>query len=95
MTRRKLPDGCVAYRQTPTFTASSIPAGLLQAHQTKAGTWGRIVVLHGTLRYRILEPEVEDHLLQAGDHGVIEPQVLHEVAPVGEVTFFVEFHRAP
>ena len=41
------------------------------------------------------EPEMEDHLLQAGDHGVIEPQVLHEVAPVGKVTFFVEFHRAP
>ena len=88
-----LPDNCISYKQTPVFDEHSIPAGLLRAHQTKSGTWGKIVVLEGKLRYRILEPSVEEHILDMYSHGVVEPQVLHEVAPLGRVKFYVDFHR--
>ena len=88
-----LPETCVSYKKTPIFDETSVPAGLLQAHQTKAGTWGKIVVLQGELLYRILEPAIEEHVLTAEQFGVVEPKVLHEVAPLGQVRFYVDFHR--
>ncbi len=80
-------------RSTREFDQGSIPSGLLSAHSTKAGVWGRIVVAEGRLRYRILEPAAEEHVLDAERPGVIEPGVLHEVEPIGTVRFRVEFWR--
>ena len=90
---RDLPANVQAYRRTPTFTEDSVPTGLLKAHQTKASTWGKIVVLQGELLYRILEPAVEDVHLSPEKFGVVEPTVLHEVQPIGEVQFYVEFYH--
>ena len=90
---RRLPPTVDAYRRTPEFDAASIPAGLRRAHRTKAGTWGRIVVLEGELLYRILAPELEEHVLAPGRVGVVEPDVPHEVRARGEVRFYVEFLR--
>ncbi len=90
---QSLPEQCAPYKKTPVFTEQTVPAGLLKAHQTKAGTWGKIVVLKGQLAYRILEPEAESHLLEPGQHGVVEPEILHEVEPAGRVQFYVEFYR--
>ncbi len=90
---KELPRHCSPYKRTPEFTEASVPAGLLHAHRTKAGTWGKIVVLDGRLRYRILEPELADVELAPGSFGVVEPGVLHEVLPMGNVRFYVEFYR--
>ncbi len=49
----------------------------------------------GSLRYRILGPEPEEHALSPGCVGIVEPERLHEVEPLGEVRFFVEFLRRP
>lgn len=91
---KTLPPDLEKYKSTPEFDETSVPAGLLKAHQTKAGTWGRIVILSGKLNYRILEPELEEITLTEDVYGVVEPTVLHEVAPLGEVRFRVEFYRA-
>lgn len=91
---KSLPDGVQPYRRTPLFTEATVPAGLLKAHTTKADTWGRIVVLEGRLRYRILVPAVEEILLTPERFGVVEPQVPHQVSPDGQVQFYVEFYRA-
>ena len=90
---RELPASVSPYKRTPTFSATSIPAGLLKAHQTKASTWGKIVVLEGRLLYRILEPTVEEIHLSTEQCGIVEPTVLHEVQAVGDVLFYVEFYR--
>lgn len=92
---KPLPLGVQVYKRTPEFNATSVPAGLLRAHSTKAGTWGRIVVVEGRLRYRILEPHREEHLLDPDHPGIVEPTVRHEVEPVGDVRFHVEFYREP
>jgi hypothetical protein len=52
-------------------------------------------VLEGSLRYRILEPALEEHVLTPGRPGIVEPGVPHEVEPLGNVRFYVEFLRAP
>ena len=90
---RALPESVSAYKRTPVFDAESLPQGLRNAHQTKAGTWGKIVVLQGVLRYRILEPSLEEFRLDPEHSGVVEPEVLHEVEPEGMVNFYVEFYR--
>ncbi|MFT7584702.1 MAG: tellurite resistance-related uncharacterized protein [Cellvibrionaceae bacterium] len=90
---KSLPESISPYKQTPTFTETTVPAGLLSAHTTKDGVWAKIVVLEGELLYRILEPELEEVRLSADYHGVIEPQIRHQVEPLGKVQFYVEFHK--
>ena len=92
---KSLPPDVAPYRRTAEFTESTLPAGLRTRHTTKAGTWGRIRVVSGALRYRILAPEPEEHVLSAELSGIVEPEVPHEVEPLGEVRFFVEFLRRP
>ena len=91
---QSLPKDFVSYKKTPDFNENTVPKGLLKAHQTKAGTWGKIVVLEGELLYRILEPETEEHVLNSNHIGIVEPEILHEVEPNGAVTFYVEFYRS-
>jgi tellurite resistance-related uncharacterized protein len=92
-----LPPDVRPYRRTAEFTESTVPAGLLKAHTTKGGAWGRIHVLEGHLAYRIIDPRrpsSETVLTPEGPPGVVEPTILHEVAPLGRVRFYVEFLRA-
>jgi tellurite methyltransferase len=91
--RLELPAHLVIYKQTPEFTEATIPAGLMRDHTTRAGVWGRIVVLAGSLRYRV-ESLAVDQLLGPGTPGIVAPEVPHSVAPEGPVRFFVEFLRA-
>lgn len=87
-------DGMKAYRRTPVFTQETVPPGLLRTHQTKAGVWTLIHVVEGKLLYRVTETLEETVLEAEGEPGVIEPELRHEVAPLGTVRFFVEFYRA-
>jgi tellurite resistance-related uncharacterized protein len=90
---KTLPADCAPYRRTATFANATIPAGLLKGHRTKPGVWGRIVVLRGELLFRILEPRIEEIILEPDVHGIVEPGIAHEIAPVGDVAFYVEFCR--
>jgi tellurite resistance-related uncharacterized protein len=90
---RTLPESAAVYRTTAVFDESSVPAGLLGAHTTRTGVWGRIVVEQGRLLLRFLEPEIEEVLLDAEHPGIIPPEVRHQVQPLGAVRFRVEFLR--
>ncbi len=92
---KKLPPDVVRYRQTREFSESTLPDALRHRHTTKPGVWGRICVLEGSLRYRILAPMREEHVLSVELSGIVEPEVPHEVQPLGQVRFFVEFLRSP
>ena len=92
-----LPPGLVSQRRTDVFTEDTVPAGLLKAHSTKAGTWGLIHVLEGQLVYRVTDhrrPASETLLTAETGPGVVEPTILHEVAAPQPVRFFVEFYKA-
>ena len=91
-----LPPDAAPYNKTAVFTETSVPAGLLRAHATKADVWGLIHVLEGRLAYRITDPRapaMERILTPADPAGLVEPTILHEVEPLGAVRFYVEFHR--
>lgn len=88
-----LPAGLTPYKQTPIFDQDSLPAGLRREHRTRAGVWALIHVVEGRLLYRILDPPSEQ-VLTAGHPGVVNPGQPHEVAPLGPMRMFVEFHSA-
>ena len=91
-----LPHDVAPYKRTAVFTESTIPAGLLRDHRTAPGVWGLIHVLEGRLLYRISDPNgAERAIVPGGRPGVIEPERLHAVKPLGPVRFYVEFHRRP
>lgn len=93
-----LPPGLAFQRRTDVFTEETAPPGLLRAHSTKALTWGLIHVLEGNLVYRITDPRrppSEVVLTSKSEPGLVEPTILHEVDPRGQVRFFVEFHKSP
>ena len=90
---KKIPENCFPYKKTPEFDEGSVPKGLLKSHSTKEGTWGKIIVLEGQLRYRVNGAEQEEFVLDEERFGVVEPTILHEVKPLGRVRFYVEFCR--
>jgi tellurite resistance-related uncharacterized protein len=57
------------------------------------GTWGKIVVLEGSLKYIILEPDIEKLQLDPQNPGIVEPAIKHQVEPQGKVKFYVEFYH--
>ena len=87
-----LPDHVRAYSQSPTFDETTIPAALRRDHRTKAGVWGVITILSGSLRYRIQASGTET-TLTPDNPGIVEPEALHSVEPLGPVSFYVEFYR--
>ncbi len=92
----RLPNDAVLYRQTPVFTETTIPAGLLGDHRTKEGTWGMIRVLEGKITYRISDTRrtrMEFLLTPKTIPAVIEPTITHELEACGPVRFVVEFYR--
>jgi tellurite methyltransferase len=92
--RFEMPDGYAPYKRTRDFDQSSIPDALRKDHSTKPGVWGVIHVLSGRLRYVVEAPLASERILEPGVRGIVVPEVLHRVAPEGEVRFFVEFHHA-
>lgn len=90
----ELPDGLEKYAETPVFSEATVPEKLTSLHDTKAGTWGRLLVLSGALDYVTEGPSPYRQRIAAGETGIIEPEVPHRVGLIGPVTFKVEFHRA-
>jgi tellurite resistance-related uncharacterized protein len=86
------PSDFEAYRRTAIFENATIPEALRKDHATKPGVWARIHVLRGRLRLRMQEPALDEELSPDRD-GIIPPQSRHRVEPLGDVAFFVEFHR--
>lgn len=90
---KKLPLNVTSYKKTPVFTQETIPKGLLHRHTTKDGSWGKISVISGQLRYRIFTSPPEEHQLTPNSPGIIEPQVPHQVELLDPVEFYVEFYH--
>ena len=88
-----LPHGVTRYAKSPEFTEQSIPEALRTSHRTGEGIWGKIVILEGRLRYRILEPEMREMELFPDTPGIVVPEIAHEVEAMGKVRFHVEFYR--
>ncbi len=90
----------VCYRKNPVWDRNSVPALLLQRHNTKEGTWGKLRVLAGRLKFYELDEIdlVQEEVILDKDSGpwTIYPQMWHKIELLDEDTRFqLEFHCRP
>lgn len=90
---KTLPDNLAFHKRTPDFDQDNAPSDILGRHTTAEGVWGKIKVTEGNLTYRILEPALEEHVLDTNRAGVVAPQAAHQVEINGPVKFHIEFYR--
>ena len=87
----------VAYKRMPVWNKDTMPEAVQRKHNTKVGTWGKITVLKGTLKFIELTEEGEviaEHLFEAGaDNPMAQPQAWHRVeTATDDVEWYLEFY---
>jgi tellurite methyltransferase len=87
----RLPACARTYKSTPIYDAASLPGGLLRSHRLKRGSWGRIVVLEGLVRY-ILEDEGSlTFVLRPGVPGIVAPERPHHIEADPDARVRIDF----
>jgi tellurite methyltransferase len=90
--RAELPGALRLVRLSPDWDERTLPTGLRRTHRLAAGTWGRIVLREGRLRFTMAAiPPLEVELEGAGATQAIPPGVDHFVQPLGSVRLLIEF----
>jgi tellurite resistance-related uncharacterized protein len=87
----ELPEGLELVRSSRTWDERTVPAGHLRAHRIAAGTWGRITVHGGELRFVAQTEPAIDVVLGPGAVQAIPPEVAHEVQPSWAARFSIDF----
>jgi tellurite resistance-related uncharacterized protein len=91
----EIPAGLEVVRTTTVWDEHSMPSALRGAHRLTRGTWGRLRVDQGRLRFVAQTTPVIDVMVEAGRPQGIPPDVEHFVEPHGPVRFAVEFLARP
>ena len=95
-----MPEKLIAYKRMPLWNKQTMPEAVQRKHNTKVGTWGKITVLKGKLKFVELTEdgeEVASHVFEAGaDNPMAQPQAWHRVeALTDDVEWFLEFYCEP
>ena len=98
--KKRMPEKLIAYKRMPLWTKDTMPEAVQRKHNTKVGTWGKITVLKGRLKFVELTEdgeEVVSHIFEAGaDNPMAQPQAWHRVeALTDDVEWFLEFYCEP
>ena len=91
--RCELPAGLTVVRTTATWDERTMPNGLRSAHRVAGGTWGRLRVIEGSLRFVAQTEPVTDVVVDARQSQGIPPDVEHHVATSGPTRFEIDFLR--
>jgi tellurite resistance-related uncharacterized protein len=87
------PEGLQLLRTTPEFNEANFPEGIRKDHSTKTGVWGRIIIAEGRMRYVCQAPVAREFELDSETPGIIPPELLHHVEPLGTLRFCIEFYH--
>ena len=95
-----MPEKLIAYKRMPLWTKDTMPEAVQRKHNTKVGTWGKITILKGKLKFVDLTEdgeEVASYIFEAGaDNPMAQPQAWHRVeALTDDVEWFLEFYCEP
>jgi len=73
----------ICYKELPVWTAQSIPQGFKNQHNTKAGTWAKLKIYQGELKFAFLDEagQVQSgHLFTPEQQPpFIQPQAWHKI----------------
>jgi tellurite resistance-related uncharacterized protein len=89
--RTEIPDGLRLVRSSPEWDERTVPAGLLRSHRLAEGTWGRIRLADGRLRFSARTQPRYERVLGRGDDQGVPPGLDHWVEPLGSVRFAIDF----
>ena len=91
--RAELPAGLRVVRATDVWDERTMPAALRRSHRVATGTWARLRVRQGRVRFRAQTHPPLDVVVGPDAPQPIPPEVEHRVEPLGEARFSVEFLR--
>ena len=96
MTTQSAHNELICYKRMPVWTKDSLPKMFQEKHNTKVGTWGKVTVLKGKLKFYVLTEEgevVSEHIFTAEDETpFVEPQLWHRVEALSDdLECFLEF----
>jgi tellurite resistance-related uncharacterized protein len=88
----QIPENFVKYKSSPVFEKNSVPKMFLHLHNTRAGVYGKICVISGTLKFfgfTERKGDIEQEIsIVAGDFAVSPPEYWHKVEFLTEKTKF-------
>ena len=90
----------VMYKRMPIWTAETMPEAVQRKHNTKVGTWRKITVLTGELKFIEMTEdgeELAEHIFKAGEDNLYaQPQAWHRVeALTDDLEWYLEFYCLP
>lgn len=90
-----VPTTLKAYQEIGPFSAENLPKGLLKDHKLKAGSWGRLTMLEGAIRFVWSDGRTDNvtEELTAGDVLMIPPQALHNLEKTGDFLLKIAFMK--
>ena len=89
--RCEIPEGLTVARTTATWDERTMPDALRRAHRVASGTWGRLRVQSGSLRFVARTDPTTDVIVESGTVQGIPPDVEHQVEPQGPTRFAIDF----
>jgi tellurite methyltransferase len=78
----------ICYKELPVWTQQSIPQGFKNQHNTKAGTWAKLMVFKGELHFAMLDESgsvQSEHVFSPEQQPpFIEPQAWHKIVSASD-----------
>lgn len=78
----------ICYKQMPVWTAETLPQMFQEKHNTKIGTWAKLTIHQGSLKYYELTESgeiVSETVFDSNNQPpFVEPQVWHRVEPLSD-----------
>jgi tellurite methyltransferase len=90
----------ICYKELPVWTAQSIPQGFKNPHNTKAGTWAKLKIYQGELKFAFLDEagvvQSEHIFSEEQQPPFIEPQAWHKIVSASDdIECQLQFYCTP
>lgn len=81
-------ENLICYKQMPVWTKATLPQMFQEKHNTKVGTWAKLTILKGSLKYYELTEEgeiIKEDIFDANhQRPMVEPQLWHKVEALSD-----------
>lgn len=81
-------ENLICYKQMPVWTKETLPQMFQEKHNTKVGTWAKLTILKGSLKYYELTEEgnvVKEDIFDVNrQRPMVEPQLWHKVEALSD-----------
>ncbi|MBP2622901.1 SAM-dependent methyltransferase TehB [Streptococcus oricebi] len=93
-------ENLIVYKRLPIWTAATLPDMVKEKHNTKVGTWGKLTILQGQLKFFDLDEAgqvLEEHIFSPEtETPFVEPQAWHKVEALSpDLECYLEFYCRP